>query len=428
MTKKEIQRLISSKISGFGHMFKDSTLVNVLNAILDFAGIVEPGKGKDSIQQGNRGVQALGEGAVATGEGEKISFTITSVEEVGQGTTAFHVQESAEDLAHGDVLHYVKGSQEIWTYVARAENNVILVTERWDPTPDAGGSLDILRGVALGQNSSAENAKTNAVGDNSHSEGFLTNARGVAAHAEGVKTHSNGWASHSEGQNTVSDGTSSHAEGEETKASAKGAHAEGKNTIASGEGAHAEGDNTQALGEAAHAEGTGSKAKVDYSHAEGFGSEVEAICSHAEGYLTKVDGETAQASHAEGYMTEVKNMAEHAEGRCNISHTVVPVDPSAPTPEEMGKATLHSVGMGYPTDPDDPSTAVRMNAFEIMQNGDAYILGLGGFTGANAGETGVKPAQQVLVSGNGILNILAISQSDYDNLPSKDASTLYVIV
>ena len=355
----------------------------------------EKGFGTNSAQQKGRNVLALGEGAVATGEGEKISFTITSVEERGIGTTAFYVQESTEGLMHGDVLHYVKDTQEIWTYVARAENNVILVTERWTPTPTVGGSLDMLRGVALGQNSSAENAKTNAVGDNSHSEGFLANARGVAAHAEGVRTHSNGWASHAEGQNTISGGTSSHAEGEETIASAKAAHAEGENTIASGEGAHAEGTGTQALGEDAHAEGTGSQAKVDFSHAEGFGTEVEAICSHAEGYLTKVDGEAAQASHTEGYMTEVKNMAEHAEGRCNKSNTVVPVDPSAPTPEEMGKATLHSVGMGYPTDPNDPSTAIRMNAFEIMQNGDTYVTGVGGYNGINAGNGGVQTLQKL---------------------------------
>lgn len=356
---------------------------------------VEAGAGTSSVQQKGRSVLALGAGAVATGEGEQISFTITSVEERGANTTAFYVQESAKGLIKGDVLHYVKGDQEIWTYVARAENNVILVNGRWEPIPDNGGSLEVLRGVAYGQNSNAENAKTAAVGDNSHSEGYLTNVRGFAAHGEGVKTHSNGWAAHSEGQETESSGISSHAEGEVTKATAKAAHAEGENTTASGEAAHAEGDSTQALGASAHAEGTGSQAKVDYSHAEGFGTEVEAVCSHAEGYLTKVNGEAAQASHAEGYSTVVNNAGEHAEGVNNVSHAADPTDPT-----NLAIVTRHSVGIGTPAIPEYQIPETHVNAFEIMANGDAYLVGLnsGGYNGTNAGETGVSTLQTVINS------------------------------
>ena len=34
-----------------------------------------------------------------------------------------------------------------------------------------------------------------------------------------------------------------------------------------------------------------------------------------------------------------------------------------------------------------------MNAFEIMQNGDIYVVGLGGYDGTNAGATGVQTLQ-----------------------------------
>lgn len=50
----------------------------------------------------------------------------------------------------------------------------------------------------------------------------------------------------------------------------------------------------------------------------------------------------------------------------------------------MSKGTLHSVGAGTASDPDDPTTFVRKNAWEIMQDGKAFLLGAGGYDGTNS--------------------------------------------
>ena len=99
-----------------------------------------------------------------------------------------------------------------------------------------------------------------------------------------------------------------------------------------------------------------------------------------------VEGNTAQNTvasgvsyaHAEGTYTQVTNTSEHAEGRYNLSHTTLEADDSA--------KTQHSVGIG------DSNT--RKNAFEIMQNGDAYLDGVGGYDGTNPNGTGVKTLQE----------------------------------
>ena len=80
-------------------------------------------------------------------------------------------------------------------------------------------------------------------------------------------------------------------------------------------------------------------------------------------------------SHAEGYYTKTTNAHEHAEGTFNKSN----------------KGTVHSIGVGL-------SDEGRMNAIEVMDNGDVYVLGVGGYNGKNAGEEGVLTLQQILVT------------------------------
>ena len=80
--------------------------------------------------------------------------------------------------------------------------------------------------------------------------------------------------------------------------------------------------------------------------------------SHAEGSETSAAGDY---SHAEGKGTKTTNEAEHASGKYNISNT---------------GSTIFSVGIG--TSNDD-----RKNAVEVMQNGDAYVIGIGGYDGKN---------------------------------------------
>ncbi len=184
-------------------------------------------------------------------------------------------------------------------------------------------------------------------------------------------------------------GNGAHAEGINTKATQRASHAEGRDTYAAGQYSHAEGRETEAF-YASHAEGRGSKATGDVSHAEGLGTFAMGDHTHAEGQNTHALGLNAHAeglrgwangqhSHAEGVDTVTSNTAEHAEGKFNKSNKA---DGS------FGSAgnTLHSMGIGE-------SSSSRKNAWEIMQNGDAYLLGVGKYDGMNP--VAAKPLQEV---------------------------------
>ena len=218
----------------------------------------------------------------------------------------------------------------------------------WNFTPifigvsKGGGEVfnDYDNNTAVGNNSHAEGAKTNAKGDNSHAEGkggtatgtnshaegFETNAEGANSHAEGLLTNASGEQSHAEGQETVASGLNSHAEGLLTNASGVNSHAEGQETEAVGDYSHAEGFQTHANknnshsegritvadGGASHAEGGETQAAGDYSHAEGQKTVASGLNSHTEGYNTKA---TNRNSHAEGLLTNASGVNSHAEGQ-----------------------------------------------------------------------------------------------------------------
>ena len=98
-------------------------------------------------------------------------------------------------------------------------------------------------------------------------------------------------------------------------------------------------------------------ASGEYSHAEGSETSAAGAYSHAEGSETSAAG---AYSHAEGKGTKTTNEAEHASGKYNISND----------------NTIFSIGIGT-------SDTNRENAVEVMQNGDAYVIGIGGYNGKN---------------------------------------------
>lgn len=217
-----------------------------------------------------------------------------------------------------------------------------------------------------------------------HAEGYQSKASGIAAHAEGSNTHASGEAAHSEGIDTQAEGPHAHAEGHLTNARMTDSHAEGYNTetggnaetyktnadagkLTGGAYAHAEGNATIAKGQSSHAEGLRTYAGAQASHAEGARTRAVSTVSHAEGADTEACGDR---SHSEGEWTISQNKAEHAQGRYNKSNKVAG--------SSFGNAgnTIHSVGVGT-------SENTRKNAWEIMQNGDAYLLGVGGYDGTN---------------------------------------------
>ena len=282
-----------------------------------------------------------------------------------------------------------------------------------DTTASGNGSHAEGQGtIASGNGSHAEGVGyndiyTTAGADSAHAEGAGVVVKGQAAHGEGLlnvagRTQEEavaaladfhnlsgtteqkvskliGFASHSEGSSTRALGTSSHAEGNSTQALVNATHAEGDSTTASGEAAHSEGYNTTASGNQAHAEGYNTEATANQAHAEGKYTEATSENAHAEGNHTTANG---NASHTEGYYTVANNNVEHAEGQYNVSN-------KASTTFGNAGNTIHSVGIG--------TSNARKNAFEIMQNGDAYLLGIGGYDGTNPASA--QTVQQELAKG-----------------------------
>lgn len=266
----------------------------------------------------------------------------------------------------------------------------------------ASGARSVAEGsesAAIGNYSHAEGRKGTANGYGSHTEGYNaetggdfssntksadgSEAAGKYAHAEGNATIAKGMDSHSEGRLSFAEGKYSHAEGFATHAKGNASHADNFKTLAQGNNSHAEGYQTQALNSGAHSEGyksvAGGSAEEqpslptpasdtvgNYTHAEGNGTIAYGANSHSEGKNTFAEGLT---SHAEGSHTETQNEGEHAEGLFNKSNKAS---------EAYGNAgnTQHSIGIG--TSDDD-----RKNAIEVMQNGDIYIIGIGGYDGTN---------------------------------------------
>lgn len=218
-------------------------------------------------------------------------------------------------------------------------------------------------------------------------------ASNAGAHAEGCvnadeqnsRIEASGIGSHAEGQalnGTIqSNGIGSHAEGRALKGTIQsfgaGSHAEGY--------ADSKGD-ILATGAGSHAEGT----SAEYSDVVSSGAG-----SHAEGSGTKASG---CVSHAEGGGTVAQNEAEHAEGKYNASH----VKTTGTAAAKAAGSTLSSVGCGT-------AANRRKNALEVMQNGDFYIKGVGGYDGTNPATPFVAPIAKLL---NSVIFFVSSTQSN----------------
>ena len=259
-------------------------------------------------------------------------------------------------------------------------------------------------GTATGNNSHVEGSETNAEGANSHAEGQLNNARGVNSHAEGqeteavgvnshaegFQTHANKNNSHAEGHITVADGVASHAEGGETQASVDYSHAEGKKTVASGLNSHAEGYNTKAKNSNSHAEGQETKAVGSSSHAEGAQTEAAGNNSHAEGLLTNARGVN---SHAEGQETKAAGVNSHAEGQGTVTSEVG--GHVAGKYNAVVANALFNFGIGSSNDK-------RKSAMIIDgTNGKVYFVDAGGYDGGTS-IAKAKSIQDILNDSGGV--------------------------
>ena len=324
----------------------------------------------------------------------------------------------------------VSAVQNIYTAGANidiTDNAIKAVGYRYNTTNGAfaEGDRDVVVGEttypksnATGRMAHAEGCNTKATGHFSHAEGQETVASGYYSHSEGYKSKAQYNITHAEGNSTIASGDSAHAEGYNTKASGMFTHAEGISTIAYGNASHAEGSTTKTSGDCAHAEGynteTGGNYTTNtktagnatgtgaYAHAEGNSTIAQGIAAHSEGYKTLAIGKNSHAeggatitngivSHAEGRYTETSCIAEHAQGSYNKSHTDDTADGNTTNGiGTNGSRTIHSIGIGTAED-------ARKNAVEVMQNGDAYLLGVGNYDGIHIkGESGAPIDLQTL--------------------------------
>ena len=178
------------------------------------------------------------------------------------------------------------------------------------------------------------------------------------------------------------------------------------NNVASGNFSVALGRQTSATSSYAFAAGIGSTADGDAAFALGSQNLATANYAFANGTHTQAK---AQASHAEGVFTIAQNIAEHADGRFNDST-------SATTTWGDSGNTLYSLGNGY----DDGSFKHRHNALEVKQNGDVYVAATN-----ESGDYYNKP----MIRLQDFLNnkVVTLTLAEYNNLPTKDASTIYII-
>lgn len=254
----------------------------------------------------------------------------------------------------------------------------------WNFTPifigvsKGGGEVfnDYDNNTAVGNNSHAEGAKTNAKGDNSHAEGNGGTATGTNSHVEGSGTNTEGANSHAEGQLTNASGVNSHAEGQETESVGVNSHAEGFQTHANKNNSHAEGRITVADGGASHAEGNETQASGDYSHAEGNSTVASGLNSHAEGQDTAAGAANA---HAEGQGTVTLEVGGHVAGKYNA----------------VVANGLFNFGIGSSNDK-------RKSAMIIDgTNGKVYFVDAGGYDGGTS-IANAKSIQDILKDSGGV--------------------------
>ena len=159
-----------------------------------------------------------------------------------------------------------------------------------------------------------------------------------------------------------------------------------------------------AIGLNSHAEGYQCIAAGDASHAEGYKTFADSSAcgaSHAEGYKTKATG---KYSHAEGYQSEASGVAAHVEGNTTIAGSDYQHVQGRYNIADYNNKYAMIIGNGTGS-----SSNRRANALTVDWGGNQTI----------AGELYIKNSSQPLIR--------CLTQSDYDNLATKNPYTLYLI-
>ncbi len=360
--------------------------------------------------------------------GSTISATDTTYSDATQTTAG--LMSSTDKIKLDGLSNYVLptanssvlGGIKIGNNLTIDANGVVSAT---DTTYSAGNNINIANNAikAVGyrfNTSSGAFSEGDRYIDDSGATRAPSVATGIMAHAEGINTNAVGRASHAEGTTCFATGIQSHAEGFNTNAIGVNSHTEGRLTVTNGYASHAEGNDSETGGNYASAT-TNPKAADsrtasvgDYAHSEGLATIAYGVASHAEGRLTFAKGDN---SHAEGRATKTLCNGEHAQGSYNVSHHA--------TDSFDGNAgnTVHSTGIGT-------ADNARKNAFEIMQSGQVYLLGVGNYDGIHIkGETGapsgLQTLQEVISSLQWKIRILEPVKNNEIRYKSSDENIIY---
>lgn len=283
-----------------------------------------------------------------------------------------------------------------------------------------------------------------ASGNTAHAEGGHNTASGARSHVEGMYSTASGVVSHAEGGMNIAAGAVSHAEGDSNVASGYASHAGGQSTVASGDFSTTAGGSW-----VTEVKLTGDAGATSYTyHPEEFLNPEDPylIGPNNYSYITlvgnkgitpiKIISTNASTAILETESTLSADVAL-SDTLCCISGTVACGDYSFANRGVaagnsswvvnrgcFAKGTASFVGGNYncafnscevafgkcnkSTESLDPSIAPiasigigtdknnRKNATEIKQNGDVYIIGIGGYDGTNSGAEGIKTVQGVV--------------------------------
>lgn len=416
--------------------------------------------GEGAHAEGNL-TKALSSSAHAEGTGAETALTVS-----GNNTVASpYTTSTAHGLKPGNVVRL--GTSATYTFV-----NVVLSDTQFLTYSNLSNSELSNATVYKVTGIASSNAYT-------HSEGYATTAVGVAAHAEGRGTISAAHGAHSEGRETVANGNYSHASGYKTQASKTYSSTEGVQTMSLADGAHVEGNgNKDVLESASAGRGyesqfyiTANAAATTFTTTDSSGNALahnlvvgsliyyldtaassptwmltyvisvpsttsfstraklsdSAITrkkvflplgagggnySHVEGALCTT---AYHYGHAEGFFNKTSNIYEHAEGSCNVTHYASAAFGNA-------KNTIHSIGIGSFNN----TTGVRTgkNAVEVMQNGDVFVLGIGGYDGKTI--EGKDTLQSII--GAAAMDANVVHKSGSENIAGNKTFTGNVLV
>lgn len=355
--------------------------------------------------------------------------TVKTLSVTGAASATTYTTSSAHGLKIGDCVNYMT----TYRYVTEIPSTTSFILNGYlSASALSGATVNVYTHFAYNESSHVEGIQNACIAKYGHAEGGVNSVMAQYGHAEGYMNIVYGSYGHTEGSSNIAYGNRGHSEGNHTYCIGESAHTEGSYTTTGGSYTHAEGvgartaksytlsgdvQGTTYTTSAAHdlkvndiihvIGGSGCPRAIDSvrrvtavpsttsitlatklaastSPTGTFGGmsviKVDGVslgsASHSEGRYCNAVG---AYSHVEGQGTRAYNSIEHAEGNYNLS-----------TPSSAAAArTIHSIGIGS-------SDSNRKNALEVKYNGDMYLTGVGGYTGANYNGSGVKTLQAVL--------------------------------